>query len=1297
MNLISTTRGHPSPTNSPARRNSPPLTSNSNSCKELSALCKEEPLCAICMCEVDAEEEAEFCNKWCSEEHEATCSCHIECMQHLIKSVVDSAFSGSCPVISCPCLHRTKKAMEGKSKSGSPVQNGSALFSPRGSFVAEYPQTTFIVPYSTWSAHMIKIGEDALVLKHKQLAANLMPFLCGSCHMQRSIQETYANPEVPGLPTPAPGTTAVLPRKRTAMEELVDWQPGESMLQAVRRKVHGMQYVNHNSFEATLRMYLCGRISVDDFYRFLSQSCFGSPQTVPFGDFRLVLQLIEDPERRNNLHLRYLRDHREFLTTCCKAKHCWTCKSRPHPRISCEQNNNSLDTDIVECTGCGISLAKGDGCDALRCVCGKSFNWAAEKKAYGLSMEFVTAYPSNTIHACAIHMYDVPLQALAPDAGEADPGAAATPNERIFFMSKMAPARAFRHKNASTVNGLMLQLFAKENGPVRMYRGHSAAQRALTEKTLAMRFLLAKREERELSLQAAAEQAADENIPLLGLERGPVIPGPRMDKFYTCLLPTQIVAMKLAKGDPRILLEGSGSNFDTIITSLLGSESAARLWFEQHKVQVLKAVSDIFTSHRSVLDAFYSADDTSTKLTVKCALEPVTITTAVLLEQMQRPHLRAIDDPYGFAREPNSHLLANALSSAARRADNAAVKAHEAAQAASRTALFSRFYGSSKVLESNNISETGRSLLPCMRTRLYNLWNKTYEVLCEEGMSGTAVTAAALRWDQKARALCQAKKVRVSEAGTCEDENVSSDMLVKSLTSASHLSLLSLLMNVQVAPFTLASAAQYELVTLDLVHTWDDVWDSSMYAIKCVLRSKQYDVENLVKDFEQEFGDSCYCVAAHACYESLTRQRAVAFMQAKPEAMNEWYKADQSSGDPLINARWGCRCLPRHLSDQLCHGVHREEALEDNVTNFAGAFRHGTLADYMREQSAVQGASQSRMNPGPLGAALQQQITSRGNSVAVDAAALAHHFMWPNEPVNPSQSLPLGTRSPPNEPTELHRRPAPPPAPLLHAAHSRQVAADFSRAAATITSSPAQMQSSSRAMHMAYSSPPPPPAPASNSPPTMRPTIVSHLASQPTIVRDDRQDRVRSGTATSRDSLLSAIIAARHDHFEARPTAASLGVRPSPLRTGSHWSRTPGATLPPPYARPVTPPLVRESRDAALSPTVRTSSVTDLIERFETRSSAWRTIRDSSAPVQEREAAQRQVTEVMRNTSPQALRPGFNSPFEHGSGEEAGTAAAAAVSAVSAASRSPLLAAIRHAAPLAPVAHRNLTSTETED
>eukprot|EP00602_Paraphysomonas_sp_CaronLab_P009448 CAMPEP_0185030104 /NCGR_PEP_ID=MMETSP1103-20130426/16863_1 /TAXON_ID=36769 /ORGANISM="Paraphysomonas bandaiensis, Strain Caron Lab Isolate" /LENGTH=414 /DNA_ID=CAMNT_0027565089 /DNA_START=680 /DNA_END=1920 /DNA_ORIENTATION=- len=56
--------------------------------------------------------------------------------------------------------------------------------------------------------------------------------------------------------------------------------------------------------------------------------------------------------------------------------------------------------DIIPCPQCGVQLVKGDGCNAITCVCGCSFHWNKEKKEMTWASEFVTLYSHNTASVC---------------------------------------------------------------------------------------------------------------------------------------------------------------------------------------------------------------------------------------------------------------------------------------------------------------------------------------------------------------------------------------------------------------------------------------------------------------------------------------------------------------------------------------------------------------------------------------------------------------------------------------------------------------------------------------------------------------------------------------------------------------------------------------------------------------------------------------------------------------------------------------------------------------------------------
>ena len=132
-------------------------------------------VCAVCLNPVSIEEGSNFNSNFCSQDHEENYSCHIECMQNFIENAVNSAFMGSCPIIFCPCLHRSKKT---------------------SSFADPSQRTAFIVSYSTWSSHMTSVGLHGVVQKYGELSANLLPFLCSLVALVHRRCATYIEPLV---------------------------------------------------------------------------------------------------------------------------------------------------------------------------------------------------------------------------------------------------------------------------------------------------------------------------------------------------------------------------------------------------------------------------------------------------------------------------------------------------------------------------------------------------------------------------------------------------------------------------------------------------------------------------------------------------------------------------------------------------------------------------------------------------------------------------------------------------------------------------------------------------------------------------------------------------------------------------------------------------------------------------------------------------------------------------------------------------------------------------------------------
>lgn len=163
-------------------------------------------------------------------------------------------------------------------------------------------------------------------------------------------------------------------------------------------------------------------------------------------DFKKILRLVADPERRANLHLRHLRSRPRIWTPCCHREHCFRCRTKVvllqivmdansyelkdaldynhysypsdriilqlelqdfHDRKSCDENTSSLDQTIISCPSCNIAIAKGDGCNTVFCVCGKQFSWEAEKESLQRSSAFVALYASDTSEASAQVIYSL--------------------------------------------------------------------------------------------------------------------------------------------------------------------------------------------------------------------------------------------------------------------------------------------------------------------------------------------------------------------------------------------------------------------------------------------------------------------------------------------------------------------------------------------------------------------------------------------------------------------------------------------------------------------------------------------------------------------------------------------------------------------------------------------------------------------------------------------------------------------------------------------------------------------------
>jgi hypothetical protein len=304
-----------------------------------SVVSQTEVICPICR--VGPDEPVNYCE---DQSHEKCCK---ECISSYIQSTVNSAFMGSCPTIACPSsCHQSSGPGQKKKRR--------------------------ILRYKAWAP---EVPADA-TRRYGELANSLLAFLCGGCHALKTLDLGFES----DLPS---GTS---------------YQFLQQYL-----TTHGGTM---DSLVTVIESYSSAAINVEEAYGSIIKDVF--PNIVTLNDqmsweiFSNILKIVADPERRANLHLRYLRDRPRIKTLCCSREHCFRCKVKDfHEGKSCMESSTELDHSVVNCPTCGIALAKGDGCNTITCVCGKQFSWSAEKENTDRCLQFLQSYPESTSSRCA--------------------------------------------------------------------------------------------------------------------------------------------------------------------------------------------------------------------------------------------------------------------------------------------------------------------------------------------------------------------------------------------------------------------------------------------------------------------------------------------------------------------------------------------------------------------------------------------------------------------------------------------------------------------------------------------------------------------------------------------------------------------------------------------------------------------------------------------------------------------------------------------------------------------------------
>ena len=149
---------------------------------------------------------------------------------------------------------------------------------------------SLIVRYKVVSSLVSKKTVDY----QNKLINSIMTFLCGGCHSNRNMS--------------------------------IDWS--EEQQRSAESYLAESFTAGMDDFRKALDRYIDGEDSVDAFYTKLAATCLPLLNTIEDGTggpmwkvFKSILSLIRDPERRCTLHLRYLKLHPRFLTTCCNREH----------------------------------------------------------------------------------------------------------------------------------------------------------------------------------------------------------------------------------------------------------------------------------------------------------------------------------------------------------------------------------------------------------------------------------------------------------------------------------------------------------------------------------------------------------------------------------------------------------------------------------------------------------------------------------------------------------------------------------------------------------------------------------------------------------------------------------------------------------------------------------------------------------------------------------------------------------------------------------------------------------------
>lgn len=207
--------------------------------------------------------------------------------------------------------------------------------------------------------------------KYSESSEKLLNILCGGCHSNTSLFVDFDKP----------------------------FNKNKFFISCANKNLNILKELKSN-----IMAYVTGKTDINVAYDNIKQQllllCTDDQVTLK-QIFCEMLSTIRNPERRVNLHLRYLNEYPKIYTKCCTSVHCFKCKIYGyHDDATCETYMNVFTNDIIECPSCQITILKSDGCDRVTCLCGESFWWTHALNIYK-TKKFLQMYPTNTDYHCA--------------------------------------------------------------------------------------------------------------------------------------------------------------------------------------------------------------------------------------------------------------------------------------------------------------------------------------------------------------------------------------------------------------------------------------------------------------------------------------------------------------------------------------------------------------------------------------------------------------------------------------------------------------------------------------------------------------------------------------------------------------------------------------------------------------------------------------------------------------------------------------------------------------------------------